>query len=74
MDDDIFIRGKGPGLSWDEGIPMTFLELGKSSWSPSDKSVPLVVQLFKNDEDPDANGKIELEPGEKVEVTPNFPD
>ena len=74
IDNDIFIRGEGPGLSWDEGIPMTFLEIGKSSWSPSDKSVPMVIQLFKNDEEPDANGKIELEPSEKVEISPDFPD
>ena len=74
IDNDIFIRGEGPGLSWDEGVPMDFLELGKSSWSPSDKSVAMVIQLFKNDEEPDANGKVELEPGEKVEISPDFPD
>nr|ABZ08466.1 hypothetical protein ALOHA_HF4000APKG3D20ctg1g14 [uncultured marine microorganism HF4000_APKG3D20] len=74
IDNDIFIRGEGPGLSWEEGVSMTFVKVGESSWSPSDKSVPIVVQLFKNDEEPDANGKIELEPGEKVEISPDFAD
>jgi hypothetical protein len=68
----VFLRGEGAGLSWDEGVPMSFLEIGKWGWSPSDKSVPLVIQLYKNDEEPDPNGKVELEPGEKVEITPVF--
>ena len=68
----VHVRGEGPGLSWDEGIPMSFLEIGKWSWSPANKSVPIVVQLYKNDEEPDANGKIELEPGENVEISPDF--
>jgi hypothetical protein len=68
----VHVRGEGPGLSWDEGVPMSFLEIGKWSWSPANKSVPLVVQLYKNDEEPDANGKIKLEPGENVEISPDF--
>ena len=68
----VHVRGEGPGLSWDEGIPMSFLEIGKWSWSPANKSAPIIVQLYKNDEEPDANGKIELEPGENVEISPDF--
>jgi hypothetical protein len=68
----VHVRGEGPGLSWDEGVPMSFLEIGKWGWSPPDKSTPIVVQLYKNDEEPDGNGKVELEPGEKVEITPSF--
>ena len=29
-----FLRGEGPGLSWDEGVPMNFIEIGKWAWSP----------------------------------------
>ena len=36
-----FLRGEGPGLSWEEGVPMNFVEIGKWSWSPSDKEAPL---------------------------------
>jgi len=68
----VHLRGEGPGLSWDKGVPMSFLEIGKWGWSPSDKSTSIVVQLYKNDEEPDGNGKVELEPGEKVEITPSF--
>ena len=68
----IHVRGEGPDLSWDEGVPMSFLEIGKWGWSPPDKSTPIIVQLYRNDDEPDGNGKVELEPGEKVEITPIF--
>ena len=32
-----YVRGEGPGLSWEEGVPMNFLEIGKWAWSPSRK-------------------------------------
>ena len=67
-----FLRGEGPGLSWEEGVPMNFVEIGKWAWSPSDKDAPLVVQVYRNDEDPDPTGKHEVEPGQKLELSPDF--
>ena len=69
-----FLRGEGPGLSWEEGLPMNFVEIGKWAWSPSDKDAPLVVQVYRNDEDPDPTGKHEVEPGQKLELSPDFPE
>ncbi len=69
-----FLRGEGPGLSWEEGVPMNFVEIGKWAWSPSDKDAPLVVQVYRNDEDPDPTGKHEVEPGQKLELSPEFPE
>ena len=69
-----FLRGEGPGLSWEEGVPMNFVEIGKWAWSPSDKDTPLVVQVYRNDEDPDPTGKHEVEPGQKLELSPEFPE
>jgi hypothetical protein len=69
-----FLRGEGPGLSWEEGVPMNFVEIGKWAWSPSDKDAPLVVQVYRNDEDPDPTGKHEVEPRQKLELTPDFPE
>ena len=69
-----FLRGEGPGLSWEEGVPMNFVEIGKWAWSPSDKDTPLVVQVYRNDEDPDPTGKHEVEPGQKLELSPDFPE
>ena len=67
-----YLRGEGPGLSWDEGVPMNFIEIGKWAWSPSRKNASLTVQLYRNDNDPDQSGKIEVKAGEKIEITPNF--
>ena len=67
-----FLRGEGPGLSWDEGMPMNFVEIGKWAWSPTRKNATLTVQVYRNDEDADQGGKYEVKPGEKVEITPDF--
>ncbi len=67
-----FLRGEGPGLNWDEGVPMNFIEIGKWAWSPPRKNASLTVQVFRNDNDPDQSGKIEVKAGEKIEITPKF--
>ena len=67
-----YLRGEGPGLNWDEGVPMNFIEIGKWAWSPSRKNASLTVQLYRNDNDPDQSGKIEVKAGEKIEITPDF--
>ena len=67
-----YLRGEGPGLSWDEGVPMNFIEIVKWAWSPSRKNASLTVQVYRNDQDPDKGGKIEVKPGQKLEITPDF--
>lgn len=67
-----YLRGEGPGLNWDEGVPMNFIEIGKWAWSPSRKNASLTVQLYRNDNDPDQSGKVEVKAGEKIEITPQF--
>jgi|GEM_PF-599781 len=67
-----YVRGEGPGLSWEEGVPMNFLEIGKWAWSPSRKNASVTIQIYRNDEDPDNSGKHEIKPGEKFELTPYF--
>lgn len=67
-----FLRGEGTGLSWDEGVPMNFIEIGKWAWTPPRKNASLTVQVYRNDEDPDKGGKIEVKSGEEIEITPDF--
>ena len=67
-----YVRGEGPGLSWEEGVAMNFVEIGKWAWSPSRKNASLTIQIYRNDEDPDNTGKHEIKPGEKFEITPEF--
>ena len=67
-----YLRGDGPGLSWDEGVSMNFIEIGKWAWSSPRKNASLIVQVYRNDQDPDKGGKIEVQPGQKLEITPDF--
>ncbi len=67
-----YLRGEGPGLSWDEGVSMNFIEIGKWAWSPPRKNASLTVQVYRNDQDPDKGGKTEVKAGQKLEITPDF--
>jgi hypothetical protein len=68
----LFLRGEGPGLSWEEGVPMQFVEIGKWSWSVPDHLEPVRVQVFKNDEEGDKAGVHTLLPGQRLELRPEF--
>ncbi|MDI1337320.1 MAG: hypothetical protein PSU94_14140 [Lacunisphaera sp.] len=68
----LFIRGDGPGLSWDKGVPMQFVSIGKWGWATDDATGPIAVKLYKNDETAALSGEIFLEPGKHVELTAIF--
>jgi hypothetical protein len=68
----LFIRGDGPGLSWDKGVPMQFVSIGKWGWATHDATGPVACKLYKNDETAALSGEIFLEPGKHVEVTALF--
>ena len=68
----LFIRGDGPGLSWDKGVPMQFVSIGKWGWATDDATAPIACKLYKNDETAALSGEIFLEPGKHVEITAIF--
>jgi hypothetical protein len=68
----LYIRGDGPGLSWDKGVPMKFVSIGKWGWSTDAATGPVACKLFKNDETAAVSGEVFLEPGQHVEVTALF--
>ena len=68
----LFIRGDGPGLSWDKGVPMQFVSIGKWGWASSDVTAPVACKLYKNDETAALSGEIFLEPGKHTELTALF--
>jgi len=68
----LFVRGEGPGLSWDHGVPMQFVSIGKWGWSTHDATSPIRIKLFKNDAVPAAMGEVTLEPGRHTEMTALF--
>ncbi len=69
----LFLRGTGPGLSPDKGVPLQFVSIGKWRWESAEATGPLTVSLYKNDDIPCAAlGEITLEPGRQTEVTAAF--
>ncbi len=69
----LYIRGDGPGLSWDKGIPLQFVSIGKWRWETPDASAPVSVKLYKNDQvECTGLGTLTLEPGRQHEVNAGF--
>lgn len=68
----LFLRGEGPGLSWDEGVAMRFVEIGKWSWTTTEADGPIRFRVFKNDEEEDKAGVLTLEPGQRLDIRPEF--
>jgi hypothetical protein len=66
----LFIRGDGPGLSWDRGVPMQFVSIGKWRWESAEAIAPVKFKLYRNDET-EFNGLTPppLEPGKQMEMT-----
>lgn len=69
----LFIRGSGAGLTWDRGVPLQFVSIGKWRWETNDASQPVSFKLYKNDDIECASlGEQTLEPGHQQEVTAAF--
>lgn len=69
----LFIRGDGPGLSWEKGVPLNFISIGKWRWETNDAVQPISFKLYKNDElECSSLGQRMLEPGYQHEVTAAF--
>lgn len=69
----LFIRGEGPGLSWDKGVPLQFVSIGKWRWETDDSTAPVKFKLYKNDEvECTALGSQSLSPGHQQEITATF--
>lgn len=69
----LYIRGDGPGLSWDKGLPLQFVSIGKWRWESADAVGPVHIRLLKNDQQECPNlGELVLNPGHQAEVTASF--
>ena len=69
----LFIRGDGPGLSWERGVPLQFISIGKWRWETGEASGPIRFRIYKNDElECSALGEQVLDPGYLQEVTASF--
>lgn len=69
----LFIRGNGAGLSWDKGVPLQFVSIGKWRWETDEAHLPIAVRLYKNDQvECTSAGMITLEPGRQREIVATF--
>jgi len=62
-----FVRGTGPGLSRDKGVPMNFLGIGRWQWVSPDPEAPATVEVWKNDQSP-LGEPLHIPGGEPLEV------
>ena len=69
----LFIRGEGPGLSWEKGVALQFVSIGKWRWETADATAPIRAKLYKNDQTECTSvGMLTLEPGHQHEVNAGF--
>ena len=69
----LFVRGEGPGLSREKGVPLHFVSIGKWRWESTDATDPVRLRVYKNDQlECPGLGEITLDPGQQGEVTANF--
>jgi hypothetical protein len=69
----LFIRGEGPGLSWEKGVPLSFVSIGKWRWETNDAAGPVRFKLYKNDDvECSSLGERSVAPGAQLELTASF--
>ncbi|MFN0129490.1 MAG: hypothetical protein ACKV19_22720 [Verrucomicrobiales bacterium] len=68
----LFLRGTGPGLNWDIGVPM--VNVGSDLWTIDlmGATAPIVCKFLINDECWSAGPDYVVDPGAQLEVTPLF--
>lgn len=68
----LYLRGSGPGLSWDHGIAMDCV--AADIWTASLKNVkePVSFKLLINDSVWSSGNDYVVEPGQSVTITPSF--
>ena len=67
----LFLRGQGPGLSWDRGIPLECVD--SRTWRltfPAEEK--LLFKLLLNDSVWAKGEDVVITPGQRVEITPAF--
>ncbi len=68
----LYLRGEGPGLSWDHGIAMDCT--AADCWASTLKgaTAPVVFKVLINDETWSTGNDYVVEPGQSVTILPTF--
>jgi hypothetical protein len=68
----LYLRGEGPGLSWDHGIAMDCIAADGWAHTIKGATAPVVFKVLINDEKWCTGIDYTVEPGQSVTVTPTF--
>lgn len=68
----LYVRGEGPGLSWDHGIAMDCT--GSDLWTSTIKgaTIPVIFKVLINDVTWSTGNDFVAEAGQSVNITPTF--
>jgi len=67
----LFLRGKGGGLTWERGVPLSCVDGKTWRWSGKVKD-PIIFKPLINDSIWAAGNDLTVKPGQKLEVKPTF--
>jgi hypothetical protein len=68
----LFVRGSGPGLSWDRGVAMECTGAGLWTASVKNASAPILFKVLVNDLSWSSGNDFVVAPGQSVTITPSF--
>lgn len=68
----LFLRGSGPGLSWDKGVAMDCVGTGLWTASVKNASMPVTFKVLVNDLSWSTGEDFVVAPGQSVTITPSF--
>lgn len=68
----LYIRGEGPGLSWETGQPLDCLKDDIWSFTIDAAARPIVFKFLINDESWCAGDDYVVEPGQEITLVPSF--
>ena len=68
----LYIRGDGPGLSWNKGVPLNCLGCDHWRISLEQATKPILFKLLINDETWSCGSDYTVEPGSDIDIRPWF--
>lgn len=68
----LFLRGEGPGLSWEAGVPMQWSDGGCWSWSAESAGQAITFKVLINDHHWSGGDNLTVAPGDTASFTPEF--
>jgi hypothetical protein len=67
----VYLRGQGPGLTWERGVPLACVDGRTWRWSQAVAN-PITFKVLLNDKVWSAGNDLVVKPGQKLEVSPSF--